>query len=119
MDLVRSKSIDGLIVANMRTVDGQYVRKLSEQGFPIVVPGNGIEPFYSRCASNSDEKSAYVATKHLVDLGHRRIAHVGFASKVFDVVIQRRAGYEAALKEGGIAPDPKLIAYGNISAESG
>lgn len=45
MDLVRSKSIDGLIVANMRTVDGQYVRQLSEQGFPIVVPGNGIEPF--------------------------------------------------------------------------
>lgn len=119
MDLVRSKSIDGLIVANMRTVDGQYVRKLSEQGFPIVVPGNGIEPFYSRCASNSDEKSAYVATRHLVDLGHRRIAHIGFTSNVFDVVIQRRAGYEAALMEGGIVPDPKLIAYANISAESG
>ena len=119
MDLVRSKSIDGLIVANMRTVDGQYVRQLSEQGFPIVVPGNGIEPFFSRCASNSDEKSAYVATRHLVDLGHRRIAHLAFASKVFDVVIQRRTGYEKALTEAGCALDPALVAYGNISAESG
>ena len=119
MDLVRSKSIDGLIVANMRSVDGQYVRQLSEQGFPIVVPGNGIDPFFSRCASKSDEKSAYIATRHLVDLGHRRIAHIAFASKVFEVVIQRRAGYEQALMDGGLSPDPKLVAYGNISAESG
>lgn len=119
MDLVRSKCIDGLIIANMRTVDGQYVRELSEQGFPIVVPGNGIDPFFSRCASKSDEKSAYIATKHLVDLGHQRIAHVAFASKVFDVVIQRQAGYEKALAEAGCAPDPKLVVYGNINAESG
>ena len=119
MDLVRSKSIDGLIVANMRTVDGQYVRQLSEQGFPIVVPGNGIEPFYSRCASNCDENAAYVATKHLIDRGHQRIVHLPFASDIFDVVIQRRAGYERALAENGISPDPKLLIYANISAQSG
>ena len=119
MDLVRSKSIDGLIVANMRTVDGQYVRQLSEQGFPIVVPGNGIEPFYSRCASNCDESAAYVATKHLIDLGHQGIAHIPFSSDIFDVVVQRRAGYERALNEHGISPDPNLLAYANVSAQSG
>ncbi len=119
MDLVRSKSIDGLIVANMRTVDGQYVRQLSEQGFPIVVPGNGVEPFYSRCASNCDENAAYVATKHLIDRGHQNIAHIPFASEIFDVVIQRRAGYERALAEHGISPDPKRLIHANISAQSG
>lgn len=119
LDLVRSKSIDGLVVANMRTVDGQYVRQLSEQGFPVVVPGNGTEPFYSRQASNSDEESAFVATRHLIDLGHRRIAHIPFSSKAFEVVRQRRAGYERALRECGVDPDPKLVVYANISAESG
>lgn len=119
MDLVRSKSIDGVIVANMRTIDGQYVRQLSGQGFPIVVPGNGIESFYSRCASNCDENAAFAATKHLLDLGHRRIAHIGFTSKVFDVVIQRYAGYKRALLESGISPDPKLVVYADISAQSG
>ena len=54
--------------------------------------------------------AAYVATKHLVDLGHRRIAHVAFASKVFEVVIQRRAGYEQALMDGG-RPEAAIDQY--------
>lgn len=119
MDLVRSKRIDGLIVANMRSVECEYVRELAAQGFPVVVPGNGTEAFYSRQASNSDEESAFVATRHLLDLGHRRIAHIPFSSKAFEVVRQRRAGYERALREDGIDPDPKLVVYANISAESG
>ena len=119
MDLVRSKSIDGLIVANMRTIDGQYVRQLAEQGFPVVVPGNGNEPFFSRSADNIDENAAFVATKHLIGLGHQRIAHLPFTSNVFDVVIQRRAGYERALQEAGLPLDPKLIVFANISAQSG
>ena len=119
IDLVRSRSIDGLIVANMRTVDGRYVRQLHAQGFPVVVPGNGSEAFFSRCASNCDESAAYAATKHLIDLGHKRIAHLPFSSDVFDVVMQRRAGYQRALSENGISPDPNLVSYANISAESG
>jgi len=119
IDLVRSRSIDGLIVANMRTVDGRYVRQLFAQGFPVVVPGNGSEAFYSRGASNCDEVAAYAATLHLIGLGHRRIAHLPFSSDVFDVVMQRRAGYQRALADNGISPDPKLISYANISAESG
>ena len=119
IDLVRSRSIDGLIVANMRTVDGRYVLQLFEQGFPIVVPGNGAETFYSRCASNCDENSAHVATTHLIGLGHRRIAHLPFSSKAFDLVVQRHAGYQRALAENGIAYDRKLVSFANITAESG
>jgi LacI family transcriptional regulator len=119
MDLVRSKRIDGLIVANMRSVECEYVRELAAQGFPVVVPGNGLESFYSRCTDENDIVTARIATKHLTDLGHRRIAHLGFAPSEFEAVALRRAGYEQALREVGVEPDPELVAYADISARSG
>ena len=119
MNLVKSKRIDGLIVANMRSVECNYVKQLAKQGFPVVVPGNGLESFYSRCTGDDDVVLAKRVTKHLVDLGHRRIAHLAFAPQEFEAVILRRAGYEKALEEAGIAPDPNLVAYADISAHSG
>lgn len=119
VNLLRGKRVDGLIVANMRSIDRQYVRELSQHGFPVVAPGNGLEPFFSRFTAENDVTTAQVATRHLVDLGHRRIAHIPFAPTTFDAVNLRRAGYERALEEGGITPDPKLVVCADISARSG
>lgn len=119
MNLVRSKRIDGLIMANMRSIEYPYVRQLAGQGFPIVSPGVGLDSFCSRLGTENDVVTAQVAAKHLVDLGHRRIAHISFAPKEYDATTLRRAGYEKALEEGGIEPDPKLVIYADISAESG
>jgi DNA-binding LacI/PurR family transcriptional regulator len=50
-----------------------------------------------------------MATLHLIDLGHRRIAHIaGPANRLTG--IQRRQGYEEALREADIAPESALIA---------
>ena len=119
VNLVRSKRIDGLIVANMRSSDYRYVHELAKQGFPVVAPGNGLEPYYSRCTRDNDVMTSQAVTKHLVDLGHRRIAHIPFAPKEFAAVDLRRTGYERALEEGGIALDPKLVICADISARSG
>jgi DNA-binding LacI/PurR family transcriptional regulator len=56
----------------------------------------------------NDEPGACAATKHLIDLGHRRIAHLGscFGS---DPGRHRRDGYLRALSEAGLQPDPSLI----------
>lgn len=119
VNLVKSKRIDGLIVVNMRDTERQYVEQLHKQGFPIVVPGNGSEPFFSRATTESDARLGHCVTKHLVDLGHRRIAYVGFAAECFEAVRVRRAGYFKALEEGGIRLNDNLIEYADISAQSG
>nr|MBA3416406.1 substrate-binding domain-containing protein [Chloroflexia bacterium] len=55
---------------------------------------------------------------HLLGLGHRRIAHIaGPADR--DTGRQRRRGYEDALAEAGIAPDPRLVAAGDYSFDAG
>lgn len=59
-----------------------------------------------------------MATEHLVNLGHRRIAHIaGPANRMTGV--HRRHGYEAALAAAGIPRDPALVAVGDYSFASG
>ncbi len=50
---------------------------------------------------------ARLATQHLIDLGHTRIAHLAGQSTVSTGVLRRR-GYQAALTEAGLRPDPAL-----------
>lgn len=58
------------------------------------------------------------ATRHLTELGHRRIAFIG--GPVASSCSQARLhGYRAALEDVGIAADPTLIRYGNFDFDSG
>ena len=54
-----------------------------------------------------DEEGAYRATRYLLELGHRRIAHLGAAELLPGM--RRRRGYERALREAGILFDPALV----------
>jgi LacI family transcriptional regulator len=119
VNLARSKRVDGLVIANMRTAERPFVQQLSEQGFPVVVVGNGLEPFYGRASAADDTVTAHRLTRHLIDSGHRRIAHLAYASEDYENVVQRHAGYLRALQDAGIAPDPALVTHADISAHSG
>ena len=119
VNMARGKRIDGLIVANMRASERPFVEQLAADGFPVVVPGNGSEAFHSRGGSFNDIGTAATVTQHLIDLGHRSIAHLAFASEDFESVAMRRTGWERALLAAGLVPDPALLAYADISAQSG
>jgi len=117
LELVRAKKIDGLIVLNPRRDDTQ-LPKLIAEGFPIVVLGDlGQHQGY---AVNVDgQAAARRATRHLVSLGHRRIAHITFSPDQYLATNARLAGYRQALSEGNLTADETLVRYGNYSAESG
>ena len=61
----------------------------------------------------------YLATRHLLDLGHRRIAFFGDVSDDFPEFQERRRGYVHALAEAGIAPQPVLCVAAGPSGASG
>jgi LacI family repressor for deo operon, udp, cdd, tsx, nupC, and nupG len=62
--------------------------------------------------------AAKAMTEHLIALGHRRIGLIK-GSKNSPLTLDRLAGYEAALREAGIAIDEALICHGNFSLEAG
>lgn len=62
------------------------------------------------------ELGAYLATRHLLDLGHRAIAHIS-GPKDFIEAQQRVVGWRRALTEAGVASPEVLV--GDWSAQSG
>lgn len=116
-ELVHAKQIDGLVVLNPRH-DDQQLPSFIEQGFPIVILGKLEMP--AACWIDIDnEGAARLATRHLLDLGRTRVAHIPYGPAEYESVRARLKGYHEALAERGLEPDPRLVAFGNFSAESG
>ncbi len=119
--LMLAKQIDGLIMFSVSFLDieNDHLFMARESGLPVVVINRALPqgaPITQVQLNNI--RGGYVATRHLLELGHRRIAHIAGPSSRF-TGRDRRAGYLAALAEFGIAPDPALIVEGEYSFESG
>lgn len=120
LQLVRSRSIDGLIVAHLRTAEIDHLRRLRDGAVPLVVFGCNL-PAGEGMATMGDDtwRSAQRAVRHLLTLGHRRVGLVNYASAEYHSAAQRERGWRQALADHGVQADPRWIAYGNISAQSG
>jgi DNA-binding LacI/PurR family transcriptional regulator len=119
--LVEGHRIDGLIVLNTWSHDLQ-LPKLLERKFPVVMlglPQNMSMNDQTFVVEIDGRNASTRATKHLIDLGHSRIAHISFVPEKHDMVQPRREGFKDALEAAGIEFDPKLVRFGNYSAQSG
>lgn len=100
--LVR-KGVDAVIAVTV-FIDEDEVQKLRKLGKPIVGIGGripGIPTF-----SIDDVETARRATSHLIELGHRRLVHVGGDKESeldFEVHSNRLSGFRVALAEAGIS----------------
>ncbi|MEW6404690.1 MAG: LacI family DNA-binding transcriptional regulator [Chloroflexota bacterium] len=114
-ELVGHRRVDGLIIINPYS-DKRY--EFVPEKFPVVFVGahSHGEPISSVCLD--DEKVAYEATRHLISLGHSRIAMVTGPLEE-DCSLDRTTGYHRALEEAGIEAEETLIVEGDWSATSG
>ena len=109
--------IDGLIVM-APDVDAPSAIRASAGAFPIVLvdPGFGVEEFDTITIANHEGAAAVV--RHLLALGHRRIATVTGPPRNIDAE-QRLAGYRAAIRAGGGECSSDLEITGDFSEASG
>ena len=85
-----SRRIDGLIAVNLRTADREHLLRLHDARVPLVVLRSGVPDFQGFCTTGHDTaRSAQTAVKHLLGLGHRRIAYVSIAQPEYHAVHQR------------------------------
>ena len=90
-----------------------HLTRLHEQGFPIVMIDDQAEPTNIPWVGAGNRMGSYAATRYLLRLGHRRIAYIQGPSK-FLVSCERYEGYNEALLEAGISPDPTLVMEGDF-----
>ena len=83
------------------------------------IPVVAVDPHTGRPGPSTVEADnvggARAATQHLIDLGHRRIAHVRGRSDLVSAQL-REQGYREALLAAGIPFDPELVRVGGYRA---
>lgn len=97
---------DGLLVLSTPLV-GDLLRHVAHARQPVVLVDAFHEGYDSIQVDN--ERGGYAATRHLIEAGRERIAHITVAPEPVPAR-QRREGYERALREAGRDVDPALIA---------
>ncbi|CAN5563274.1 LacI family DNA-binding transcriptional regulator [soil metagenome] len=96
--LVHQHRVDGLLVASGR-VDDAVLRGLAAEDPPLVIVNRRV-PGVAGYVVVDDRAGAYVATGHLLALGHRRLGHVA-GPRGIDNTRRRAAGFREAAREHG------------------
>ena len=105
-----NRLVDGVIICPLECRDSGSMALLRSSGTPYVVIGRHLENEDDTCVLCNDEEGGYLVTRHLLDLGHRRLMYVGIHGCVSSDA-ERFAGYCRALREMGIEPEDKPYLY--------
>lgn len=114
--VLTSRRVDGLIILT-GTIDDDTACALARE-LPVVLTQRSLQAPNLYAVQPDQFRGGYLATRHLIELGHQRIAHItGVAQR--DDSTQRQRGYEQALQEAGIRPDPGLWVQGDFTDQGG
>jgi len=105
VELFRARQVDGMLIypSGHRQLD--HLRPLRRANLPIVLlvgdPDAGLD-----AVCMDERRGAYKAVRHLIDSGHTRIGMIDGANRYGN--LEKREGYQQALREAGIAEDAAL-----------
>jgi LacI family transcriptional regulator len=96
-----------------------HLAELHAPDFPVVlIDDQGVPPVGTPWIGADNRVGAFEATRHLIRLGHRRIAHISGPLK-YRVSHERYEGYCDALAEAGLALEEALVLEGDFMPPAG
>lgn len=117
IEVLLKKRVDGVIIAPVSS-KGATLYILAQQSIPFVVIDRRVEGIDADLVIGDSVGGAYELTKHLIELGHQRIAIIAGPEQV-STAEDRLTGYLQALEEFGIPVDEALIKRGKFDQEAG
>lgn len=113
-----NQSVDGVIVCASRLATQDLIAFHDRYRTPMVVVNRRIGHPDIPCIVVDFASAAYVAGRHLVNLGHTRIAYLAGPSAT-EASQVRRTGLEQAMQEANLTLDPELCLSGFPNVEGG
>ncbi len=117
VEFLQQRHSDALIVYLEETPDEEIV-SWAKLAPPLVVVGRYVAELEEVSVHLDNELGGFMATTHLLEHGHRRVAHITGPLWHQDSRA-RLAGYRRALSEAGIAFDEQLVVEGDFQEEGG
>lgn len=106
------------VITLLSMVPPACIRLLKSRDIPyVIINSYGHLPADTLGIDIDNWRGGFNATQHLIDLGHTRIGVItGPRNRQSSTA--RLSGYEAALRQAGIEPDPALAAAGDYTSET-
>lgn len=115
-NVLTEKRVDGIlfVAAGLST---DRIRDLQTQRTPLVVVDRDLPDAAVDSVLTDNAQGGWLAARHLIDLGHRRIACITGPSDVTPSA-ERVTGYRQAMKKAGIPVDESLVVKGDFQYDS-
>lgn len=117
LKLIQERNLDGVIIIG--TYQSEFLSRLKELEVPVVLVDSYCKYDWFHAIRIDDEKASYMATKYVLDAGHRKIALVSGILHENGVMKKRFKGYQRALADYGISYSNKYLFEGNVDYDSG
>ncbi|MGZ4031123.1 MAG: LacI family DNA-binding transcriptional regulator [Tumebacillaceae bacterium] len=115
--MIHGKRIDGVLLLSSRMQD-PLMQVLRENPFPATLIGRPQDDLPIAWVNNDNVLACYQATRHLIELGHKRIGFLA-GNEGLTVTSDRLAGYTQALEEAGLPNERRLMAFSPFVEQSG
>jgi LacI family transcriptional regulator len=102
-----SKNVDGVLLLPIQK-DSESVKLLKKFRKPFILVGRYFEELETDYVIANDHKAAYLATRHLIEKGHKKILFISGHSYISSAVL-RLKGFKKAMDEAGLHVDPEDV----------
>ncbi|MEX1181340.1 MAG: LacI family DNA-binding transcriptional regulator [Cucumibacter sp.] len=106
VDVFRSRQVDGILIYPTTHREIEHIRVLRRAGYPTVMLVDNPDADVD-AVSVDDRRGAWKATRHLLELGHRRIGFLDSAHALGNN--EKREGFQMAISQSGVDYDPALV----------
>jgi LacI family transcriptional regulator len=118
IDTMREYNVDGLIICPAEGTTAKMLQRLVQFDIPCVLISRYVHGARLDFAGNDHRLGTFLATEHLISLGHRRIAMIGGNDRI-STGWERRKGYADALAAHRITIEPELVISAAATRENG
>jgi LacI family transcriptional regulator len=109
LEVMARRRVDGLVIA---TAHREYplLTEVLRSDYPVVLVNRTADEPHLPSVSGDDHAGIGLAVRHLVELGHRRIAHLA-GTRAVSTGLQRHQSYLSWMEIHGLPVDPDLIVW--------
>ena len=114
--VMQAERVAGLIISPTNV--NEDFAELRQLGIPVILLDRRTDKFETDAVTIDNVGGAYLAIKHLIDLGYQRIGMIG-GSPHLTTGRERYEGYRKALYAAGLKIDEKSVKIGDFKTASG
>lgn len=118
IEFLMQRRVDALLLHVDSLTDEALIKLVDDTEIPIILINRRVPELAEQCISLDNDMGGYLATQHLIELGHQQIACI--TGPLFKADARARlAGYRRAIEQAGLRYDERLVIESDYQESGG